>query len=356
MIDYRVDCFSEAPMLRKAYLNTTHAFKDPESDLQGRVPSLKFSLPFHQIEDFTASFGSNAVYQDFIEALPLNLRVLNCLGHYIPPIPLPVPITLSKLVEVSFSLEDNGATLHTLFEYLTAPSLSTLSIIGSHPVPSDSLTRNLSMMIQRSKCSLESLILDCADTRLSAFTNILCLSSNITKLDIPHLDTERLRFLILDVNSPNPILPKLRRLWIRNCGRSILPGSFELEILDAVTFMEMLNSRTTARDYDYGVNKGKFAVLEEVHLFGYDDVKLHSDLKLTEPPEDENQAIMDDLAAKFESTLDKKWSQFLHSDTGHATDFVNIKLHMELDRELREMENLDLEKYDTRVLVVGALQ
>ncbi|KAJ2930741.1 hypothetical protein H1R20_g6371, partial [Candolleomyces eurysporus] len=123
-------------------------------------------------------------------------------------------------------------------------------------------------------------------------------------------------------------------------------------MLDAATFMEMLNSRTTARDYDCGVNKGKFAVLEEVRLFGYDDVKLHSDLKLTEPREDDsNQAIMNKLAGKFESTLDKKWSQFRHSDMGHATDSVNIRLHMELDRELREMENLDLEKYDTQVLV-----
>jgi hypothetical protein len=330
-------------------------------------------LPWSQLEQFSGySSGRDTIYQDLLAAEPSGLRSIkyaaNCFTRAsFSPTRL---VVLPKLESLSIEISGNGSDLPSHLETLIVPSLAVLAVLGSlDSCPQNPLTGAISRMIRNSGCSLRELNLQNIDIRINAFAEILSLSPNIVKLDIPHTNTEGLQRLFLDPNSPYPVLPKLKTLvlWTTRHYGTLGSDAARPAVIDAYTLMKMVRSRTVNLFADLEQDIGLFSPLEELTVHGYDIRNLYAQLLLLETPVGvaelpDDGAIsatavgLDGIASRFSTFLEGFLSHWPTGSWGGGKPYRDVKHHLELNKQMQEMENLNLEKYlgFTPILIVRA--
>jgi hypothetical protein len=363
---FQIDCFEDAPRLRDVKLTTP--FRDP---------MIRVYLPWPRLETFEASTAGSYSFrvEDLIGGEPIQLRVLDlrCYGSS-PPFAFCPPVTLTKLEKLTISANQQSLSLLNVFDLITLPALSNLTIKGEFsPLerPARSLCSKVLDLIKRSKCSLQNLSFEFpSDTRQEALYHILSLSPHLEFLEIPHLDSEGLRKLVLapdhsgssdsSPNHPN-ILPKLKVLkfcWYGDFDSPITdPPYFSLNktgVVDASALKDVVYSRTEALYGSDGYHSGEFYPLEDVYLRRYNTKKLESEW--SKATNINAETTSDTLAQEFEEVLRNiKWYARTHPDERalQNADRTNPEIHKQLDSQMREMESIDLESYpDTLVLAV----
>ncbi|KAJ2924352.1 hypothetical protein H1R20_g12736, partial [Candolleomyces eurysporus] len=354
---YQIDCFKDAPRLRDVI------FRTGLKDLKIRV-----DLPWPQLETFEAtSVGPDSFCEDLIGGEPIQLRALDL--NYIGPGPALAfgpSFTLTKLERLTLYANQRSLSLFTLFELITLPALSRLTIRGEFsPLErlASSVCKKLLDLIKRSKCSLQYLSFEFPlDTRQEAIYHILSLSPDLEYLEVPHLDSEGLRRLVLTpdrAESSNPsashpnILPKLKILKLCWYGDFDNPETnrpyFPLNatgIVDASALKDVVYSRTQALYALDGDLSREFRPLKEVDLRRYDAMKLESDWNKATNTNVEKTS--DALAQEIEENLNHiHYYGWTHPDERELQDEdrANPDVHKELDRQIRKMESIDLESY-----------
>ncbi|KAJ2921042.1 hypothetical protein H1R20_g16055, partial [Candolleomyces eurysporus] len=283
-----------------------------------------------------------------------------------PALAFGASFTLTKLERLTLYANQRSLSLFTLFELITLPALSRLTIRGEFsPLESlaSSVCKKVLDLIKRSKCSLQHLSFEFPlDTRQEAIYHILSLSPDLEYLEVPHLDSEGLRRLVLTpdrAESSNPsashpnILPKLKILKLCWYGDFDSPETNppyfplnETGIVDASALKDVVHSRTQALYALNGDLSRESHPLEEVDLRRYDAMKLESDWnKATNTNVEETS---DALAQEIEEDLDHiHYYGWTHPDERELQDEdrANPDVHTELDRQIRKMESIDLESY-----------
>ncbi|RXW18714.1 hypothetical protein EST38_g7148 [Candolleomyces aberdarensis] len=194
----------------------------------------------------------------------------------------------------------------------------------------------------------------------AAFSDLLSLIPNLTELQIPLIGTELLRKLVLDRSSADPILPKLKILNLVDHDPGRGAHYRHINDIDPVVFVQVVWSRTVALSKllssDTSLEE-QFQVLEKVGLLLREDriqllrVRLlqaelaggpfsDSDTAASSSHSESMVASFDTLAERFENILETKILLFLR---GPDYDW---KSNIKLNRYMREMEGVILEKFD----------
>jgi hypothetical protein len=356
--EYRISCFREAPSLRAVNANTSRASTGSAV--------LTFDLPWPQLETFKTASGKDTLCNDLIQAQPSHLRsmVICYFAHSLPPL-TKSPVTLPELSTLSFYAAEDGLSLTSFFDILTLPALSTLTVHGDLDVTSTmsmSMCRRLLHLIERSECSLRHLLwYTLIDTSQDEFFAILRLSPNLSHLCVHHINSEGLRRLVLSSNSPNDaanLVPNMRKMSLHHYRST--------GFVDAEALAEMVVSRVE-RFCALDVGQSPFELVMEVELEDYDVESLetqwnqaiskitgNSDLECVNEGINANtntEGSLADIASKMEDVLDNGINRFWL----RCADDTDSDPHDELDREMRDMENLDLAKYqDVFILSVSS--
>ncbi|KAF5336932.1 hypothetical protein D9611_003071 [Ephemerocybe angulata] len=376
-----IDCFSDAPSLRHAETHLDTVSQHTRTCARAESPIV--ILPWSQLECFASKGVPDTALKAIIEAQPQNLKKIRYNANYGSP-PQSAPSFLPQLEEliwvdvkygISRATAPAGSPPHlaaaaSQFNHITTPNLTKL-IIQQYAAYVDEIGPAVRDLIYRSFCSLQSLYLDSIDPQSREFFDIILLSPQLQHLGIPHTWGSTLRFLVLDPFSLNPVLPKLKTLWIRSfiwSGRLFASSDANFS-MNAVCLYEMVWSRTEALDSivpsRYFPHHKKLQRLEEVRLLGYDADAIYSEwtelqaFKGDAPAEGRVQSDHVDRIAKQyafgkESPAIKKcFRQKGRSRTmrGQIGALFNAFAHKRLDALMREVEAIDLKKYTSHELI-----
>ncbi|KAF5337259.1 hypothetical protein D9611_002996 [Ephemerocybe angulata] len=337
---FKIHCFADAPNLRKVVYDTRYAINN---QFDNGLAIVHFDFPWSQLEELTADAQGDNAYANLLESQPLELHTLEYMSHTISDLPTTIPLTLPKLGVLKLNVVDVPGDLLAHLSTLTLPSLKHLEIRGfSTPeVPFD----HILALIRRSGCSLERLCLNTSNGSQSSFSKILTLSPDITELYISAPGADILEALILDPSSPAPVLPKLKILSIRNTDVDGVS-----RILDAAALSSMIKSRTEGfvKDAPHSITQA----LEEVNFLWDDAEMLHLQISLLETPEAENSLdrvppALEELASRARTTLTTDFTPWWHP----RRRYINLRHHIRMHKFMLELENIDLRKQNSRILV-----
>ncbi|KAJ2926707.1 hypothetical protein H1R20_g10383, partial [Candolleomyces eurysporus] len=246
-------------------------------------------------------------------------------------------------------------SIFRILDILVLPALSTLQIGGEFDFDSARpLFSKILLLVQRSGCSMKNLTLTAPlDTQQEEFYEILRLSPGLQHLEVPHIGSQGLRKLVLDMGDDprNQLIPDLRILKLCWYGSDPKNPTRGLNgVIDVTALREMVVSRTTA----------KHMFLEEVHLSRYHNLTLSAQLEYQWNPTAIPEVTLAALAQTFEESLGylHQCSFWHHSNDPyqrirHELTYADASLHERLDQEMRDLENIDLADYaDTLVLAV----
>ena len=344
-----IECFAEAPSLRKVTYDTRYAFRtswaEPDTVLQ-------FSLPWSQLHEFNASAQCDTSYHDIIQAEPLELRQLEYFASTTNSLYDSNPLTLPALTKLIFRTYELNSELDILahLDLLTLPALTHLEIRGLSSPTMNRLYDRVLSLVTRSKCSLQCLCIHASEGFTSGqwtpCSKLLALCPELTHLLLASPEGDLLNTLIYDPSSPCPMLPKLKVFIVRN---SDIDGVSR--VLDASALMKVIKSRTE------GLPEGTQQALEEV-TFIWDDAEMLqlqiSFMELADMQSEESSAFniartaTEELASRARLRLDSQFNRWWH----RRRAYFNPKLHLEMNNFLSQLEDLDLEKHDTRPFMV----
>jgi hypothetical protein len=346
--EIKISYFSNAPLLRDARLSSRHAI--PLMGIE-EEPAFRIELPWSQLETFEDEARCTTSYHDLIEAQPVNLKTLDITASLIPELPS-TPCTLPNLEKLHLKVGNLGNTIASNLDLLTLPSLTSLAVRGRF-LSSDPLYTKVLALLRRSGCSLKHLELESVAADASVFSNIFLLSPTIETLDITNPDTSTLASLILDTSSPSPVLPKLKNLTIRNSEMDD-----QIVIFDAPTLMRMIKSRTEELA-EGGFDKDLTQQLEDVSFaFDSDDTfHLHTVLfEMEDTATYEGSRVRDtslgELASRSRRILRDELTCYWHP----RMSYLNVKLHLRYNKLLSKLEQVDLAKHNSQVLMVSSFR
>lgn len=348
-----IDCFAEAPSLRKVTYDTRYAFRtewgDPDTILH-------ITLPWSQLQEFSANAQSDTSYLDILQAQPPELRKLeySATATNISILNDSAPLTLPNLERFVLrpcEVHDSDLDILEHLDLLNLPALTHLEIRGVASPNTNRLYDRILSLVVRSRCSLTSLCIHTSESfttgQWAPCAKLLALCPELTHLLIASPEGELLNKLIFDPTSPSPILPKLKALLI--CNSDVGGVS---RVIDAPTLMKVIKSRTE------GLPERTPQTLEEVTFIWDDSEMLQlqiSFLELAEtlsedlPMFNSLQTEAEELASRARLTLDSHFSRWYHP----RREYLNPKLHLKLNQFLSRLESIDLEKHDTRPLMVS---
>ncbi|KAF6749367.1 hypothetical protein DFP72DRAFT_541532 [Ephemerocybe angulata] len=350
--DYTLNLFLKAPKLRTAYIEWKFW------DSYASIPNVKINLPWSQLERVSANVPGGSLYKDLIEAQPVDLKEFRYSASETSVSPtLPTPIILPNLEHFSVQSDDDEPSLIDHLDKLTLPALKYFSFERPGDVPPNVFDTKLISLIQRSGCSLEMLDLEPYNQPSSLYFDILALSPKLTAIKVGHPGiAELLRKLVLDTASPNPLLPALQMLELRDYPSSRGPRAR----LDVNALMRVVRSRTLdLPQYSTGGETGRvWKPLDTVVITSYDIRSLYDDLTLWESQELGDRfrkyGSPDPLAfpsaltpSRAESALRK--FRALHYKSPSEAGFFAMAADM--GRLLDELEALDVENTNTSILV-----
>ncbi|TEB05133.1 hypothetical protein FA13DRAFT_1274130 [Coprinellus micaceus] len=320
------------------------------SEPAGRNPTtvLQFSLPWAQLHEFNASAQCDTSYHDIIQAEPLELRQLEYFASTTNSLYDSNPLTLPTLTKLLFRTYELNSELDILahLDLLTLPALAHLEIRGLSSPTMNRLYDRVLSLVTRSKCSLQCLCIHASEGFTSGqwtpCSKLLALCPELTHLLLASPEGDLLNTLIYDPSSPSPMLPKLKVFIVRN---SDIDGVSR--VLDASALMKVIKSRTE------GLPEGTQQALEEV-TFIWDDAEMLqlqiSFMELADTQSEESSAFniartaTEELAARARLRLDSQFNRWWH----RRRAYFNPRLHLEMNKFLSQLEDLDLEKHDTR--------
>ncbi|KAF5337027.1 hypothetical protein D9611_002961 [Ephemerocybe angulata] len=331
------DYFLDSPVLKNVDITTTDSPTQP----------IRILLPLTRLESFSArDCDSGALLCEILSNQPQNLTTLvySAQNLFDPPTNLPTHITLSRLEALRLHITSTGP-LSPLLGLLILPSLTDLDTRGWHDAAT-SIYDIVFELLRRSGCSLARLSLDSnLGGHPVALSHIFSYCTDLTDLELSDIGSEGFRQLILSGNSPNHVLPKLKRLILRCTARGgpIVAG----------IFMLMFRARADALS-QYNRAAGLQPIAEARLLFE-DDVMLHHQMTLFEDEEIDTYEHTSPFDIEYKSLASKARrylnTKFFMQGEARAIDHANLGLHAKMHKLMSQLERIDLRTNNSNVLM-----
>ncbi|KAF6748585.1 hypothetical protein DFP72DRAFT_1049537 [Ephemerocybe angulata] len=311
------DYFLDSPVLKNVDITTTDSPTQP----------IRILLPLTRLESFSARDCDSGALTSSI----------------LPP-PYSTHITLSRLEALRLHITSTGP-LSPLLGLLILPSLTDLEIRGWHDAAT-SIYDIVFELLRRSGCSLARLSLDSnLGEHPIALSHIFSYCTELTNLELSDIGSEGFRQLILSGNSPNHVLPKLKRLTLRCTARGgpIIPGIFMLAFRARADALSQYNRAAGLRP------------IEEARLLFEDDVMLHHQMTLFEDEEIDTYEHTSPVDVEYKSLASKARrylnTKFFMQGEARAIDHANLSLHAKMHKLMSQLERIDLRTNNSNVLM-----
>lgn len=308
------------------------------------------NIPFDQLESSRMADREDGgqYYRDLLSSPRYLLKTIEYATGRLFILYPPTPLLLPLLVKLRLRVERFECDILSHIGSLTLPSLTSLEIrheFNNNPsIVAGEMYGAILGLLRRSNCSLTHLSFTSLVGSPDAFAEILDRSPDLEDLSIDICEEGTLGKLHFAPDSPCPVLPKLERLTIH---RSLWSDLEELNRNQMAILVEVIKSRTS-----HLVTSRTKQVLKEVvfkwdsELFLFSSIHASGDATRHFGLEPQHNHLTPFPLPSLNLVLKMldKWSAW--------TDLSNNETMQDVEKALEKMEMLEIQKHDTRLLMV----
>ncbi|TEB29372.1 hypothetical protein FA13DRAFT_1734562 [Coprinellus micaceus] len=340
--DKAFDVFGDAPRLRDVKYSIQHCPEDspPPSFLWSQLENVYYAVHSESVE----------VYHTIMDAQPTFLRTLEYSARTFRLLPLAITIPLPHLEKLSLRIAtDIECDIFSHLDTLTLPTLTHLELWGKLHIANQDAYDAIRTLVERSGCSLRMLFMCLSDNELADannFKKLIALSPDLEVLHLTVPKSEVLEALVLKPTSPEPVLPKLRRLGLHSHG----PSSWDVTLLDGKVLATIIESRTRALvDQE---EPHQYQTLDEVIFVYYANVGVQYGVIRESFLEELDQNVHQKSNAKITKVIEGlHWNFTERGSWLYRRRNYNPIFLAKMEGVIRGLESLNFKKRDTEVLL-----